>query len=106
MEDLPKPFPARLLDWAGHRSGGVRRLFDVQSGRPSGNVIQTGLLARVHAWVQLLATDTAKTPRAIFLVGGPGNGKTEAVETIVIELDRALGLQGQLVDTITTLFNR
>ncbi len=42
-------FPAGLLDWAGHRGGGVRRLFDENSGRPAGEVIETMLLARLRA---------------------------------------------------------
>ena len=44
------PFPAQLLNWAGNRSGGVRRLFDELSGRPSATVFRTNLLARIQQW--------------------------------------------------------
>ena len=42
------PFPAQLLNWAGNRSGGVRRPFDESSGRPGADVFKTNLLARCH----------------------------------------------------------
>jgi len=35
-------------------------------------------------------------PTAILLVGGPGNGKTDAVDGLVEDLDDALGLDGKL----------
>ena len=40
MESANKPlpkFPKDLLEWAGHHSGGVKRLFDPSSGRPGRN---------------------------------------------------------------------
>lgn len=98
-------FPARLLDWAGHRAGGVRRLFDTVSGRPAGAVIQTPLLDRLGDWVAAVTANTPSTPRCVLLVGGPGNGKTEAVETIVHEIDKRLGAQGRLIGKFKNLFS-
>lgn len=97
-------FPAGLLEWAGHRSGGVRRLFHSGSGRPSGVVIQTSLLDRLKLWVDALANNVPGTPRVVLLVGGPGNGKTEAVEATIYELDRKLGCGNQLVAAFEPLF--
>ena len=91
-------YPAQLVDWSGNRSGGVRRCFDDDSGRPSGKVIQTNLLDRLHAWARAMAAGRTSTPRAVLLVGGPGNGKTEAIESTIITLDKALGADGKLIE--------
>ena len=100
--DPERSFPAGLLDWAGNRVGGVRRLFHASSGRPSGRVIKTPLLARLSAWAKGISR--GQGPRAILLIGGPGNGKTEAIEHTIVELDSALGLGGQLVERATSAF--
>ena len=93
-------YPGKLVDWAGNRSGGVRRLFDNDSGRPSGRVIRTSLLDRLEAWAEALAKQEPGTPRIVLLVGGPGNGKTEAIEKTIEALDSALGQDGGLVDQL------
>lgn len=93
-------YPDALLDWSGNRSGGVRRFFDEQSGRPSGEVIVTSLLNRLHGWASSIANGLQGTPRAVLLVGGPGNGKTEAIESTITLLDDALGTNGALVDAL------
>jgi len=46
-DPLKHEYPAALIEWAGHHSGGVRRLFDDGSGRPSKAVVKTNLLARL-----------------------------------------------------------
>ncbi len=99
-------FPKGLLDWAGQRSGGVRRLFHEGSGRPAGSVIETPLLVRVRAWAHGLVAEPDSTPRVLLLVGGPGNGKTEAVEAAVSALDAALEKGGLLEATLRRDFNR
>jgi hypothetical protein len=83
-------FPDALLDWSGHRGGGVRKLFYSASGRPSADVIRTTLLDRLEAWAVSVAMRQPGVPRIILLVGGPGNGKTEAVEFAIEKLDTAL----------------
>lgn len=93
-------FPAELVDWSGNRSGGVRRFFDEKSGRPSGDVIQTSLLDRLHSWASSLAEGASGTPRAVLLVGGPGNGKTEAIESTITVLDGALQANGKLIEKL------
>lgn len=98
-------FPRQLLDWAGNRSGGVRRLFDAKSGRPGGAaVFSTNLLSRLEAWAKAVVNDPASVPRILLLVGGPGNGKTEAIEATVGWLDTALGANGKLADELRLSF--
>lgn len=89
-------FPEGLLDWSGDKAGGVKKLFYKGSGLPSGKVIKTALLERLSRWAQDIADGKKDTPRALFLIGGPGNGKTEAVEHIIRELDNAMNLGGSL----------
>jgi hypothetical protein len=99
------PYPAGLLDWAGHRGGGVRRLFDKNSGRPGEAIFETNLLHRLRGWTKEIANQSTTAPRVVLLVGGPGNGKTEAVETTIAELDQALGAGGQVGDTLKVAFH-
>ncbi len=96
-------FPDALVRWAGHHSGGVRRPFQVASGRPTGKQIETPLIMRLKQWVHDLVTG-ASTPRAVFLVGGPGNGKTDAVEGCIEELDAALHAQGTFIASFAKAF--
>src|ERR1700733_2070278 len=97
-------FPEGLASWAGHRAGGVRRLFHAQSGRPSGTLIKTSLLNRLEQWVTDFLEEQASKPRIIILVGGPGNGKTEAIEACIRQIDSSASLDGKLIDTIAEDF--
>jgi len=97
-------YPAGLINWAGHHSGGVRRLFDQNSGRPNKDVLRTNLLCRLEAWTQQLANGSPDTPRILLLVGGPGNGKTEAIESTIHWLDAAFHCDGELVKKLTSTF--
>lgn len=98
-------YPPGLISWAGHHSGGVRRLFDDSSGRPNKDVLRTNLLCRLEAWAQQLAEGHPDTPRILLLVGGPGNGKTEAIESTVKWLDEAFRCEGALVKKLTSTFS-
>jgi hypothetical protein len=80
-------------------------MFDPGSGRPAGSVIRTPLLMRLEKWVEdLLGPHAAETPRCILLVGGPGNGKTEAVEAVIHSLDKGLAAGGRLANQFRQLF--
>jgi hypothetical protein len=100
----PPPFPAQLLNWAGNRSGGVRRPFDESSGRPGADVFKTNLLARLQNWCNDIGSGSTSAPRLVLLVGGPGNGKTEAIEKTLAWLDEALGCCGSLVEELALNF--
>jgi hypothetical protein len=98
-------FPAKLVNWAGHRAGGVRRLFDEGSGRPGDVVFDTNLLHRLKAWTSAFGRKEPHIPRILLLVGGPGNGKTEAIESTVRWLDQSLGTGSGLLDALRIAFS-
>lgn len=98
-------YPAGLLNWAGHRGGGVKRPFHAGSGRPSGEPIETPVVKRLRAWVDGLVDSPATAPTTVLLVGGPGNGKTDAVQVLVEYLDARLGANGGLVNELTRIYN-
>ncbi|MBL9149846.1 MAG: hypothetical protein JNM94_14235 [Phycisphaerae bacterium] len=97
-------FPAGLLKWSGHRGGGVKRPFHAGSGRPSGEHIETPVIARLRSWVDNLLVAPATIPSAVLLVGGPGNGKTDAVQVLIEYLDERLGASGRIVGECTRIY--
>lgn len=110
MPDEPSPpppfkprYPAGLVEWSG-QSRGVRKLFYDSSGRPCRAVIETPLLTRVRDWAQSVVSDNT-SPRCLLLVGGPGNGKTEAIEALVRHIDEVLVANGKLVDEFSATYS-
>jgi hypothetical protein len=97
-------FPEGLARWAGHRDGGVRRPFKYDSGRPTGEQIETPLVKRLGDWVHRLVAGDA-VPRVLLLVGGPGNGKTDAVEGCIESFDVELGANGALLNAFASKYN-
>lgn len=94
MPSNHNPWVRTLLYWHAHGKGGVRVPFR-GGGRPTQSTIRTAVIERLEK----LAADKAaghNSPCWIFLVGGPGNGKSEAVETFVGFLDQALKSGGAL----------
>jgi hypothetical protein len=63
-------------------------------------VLGTHLLRRLESWAGSVVSQTNATPRIVLLVGGPGNGKTEAIESTIQCLDNALDARGTLHDTL------
>jgi hypothetical protein len=98
-------FPKGLIEWAGNHSGGVKRLFDDSSGRPGKELLRTMLIDKLEAWVDDVASEVPGTPRMLLLVGGPGNGKTEAIEHTISQLDEALGAKGTLIARLAEKFH-
>jgi len=97
-------FPNGLLKWAGHSDGGVKRPFNSETGRPTGGQIETPLTRRLRQWASDLAGG-AKVPRTILLAGGPGNGKTDAVEGCIEALDHSLGGEGRLTEAFSRQYH-
>jgi hypothetical protein len=83
-----------LLSWHSHDRGGVHVPFQAVAN-PYGSVIVTGLVERLRGLARTIAAGTA-CPRWIFLIGGPGNGKSETVEDFLGLLDDELGMGGAL----------
>lgn len=98
-------FPRDLLQWAGHHSGGVKRLFDADSGRPGKELLRTNLIGRLELWALQLASGAMDVPRILLLVGGPGNGKTEAIEHTINCIDDALSAGGRVVGRLSGEFH-
>lgn len=98
-------YPAALVDWAGHHSGGVKRLLDKSSGQPNKQLLRTNLLSRLEIWTKSIAKKTTSVPRIVLLVGGPGNGKTEAIESTIYWLDENLGCDGLLISELSKAFH-
>lgn len=99
------PWVGDLLAWHGHERGGVRVPFNGVGGNPlrdaagSPIVIETALLTRLRALASRIAAGET-SPRWVFLVGGPGNGKSEAVQEFLVALDKELDVEGSLLEVL------
>lgn len=98
------PWVTELLSWHGHDRGGVRVPFHATMGKPLKNVVDTSLIKKLRRLALDLVNGTPGAPRWIFLIGGPGNGKSEAVEAFVRELDSLTDSQDALIDVVTGKF--
>jgi hypothetical protein len=90
-------YPEGLINWSGAKKGGVRQPFQEESGRPVKEQLKTPLVEKLSSWVDSVIAGTPGTPSAVLLVGGPGNGKTDAVEGAIETFDRLSGAGGQLL---------
>ena len=98
------PWVVDLLSWHGHDRGGVRVLFHATMGKPLGDVVETSLIKKIKHLARDLVNGTPGAPRWVFLIGGPGNGKSEAVEAFVRELDSLTDSQGALISAVAGKF--
>ena len=98
------PHTVSLLAWHGQAAAGVRVPFR-PGVTPLGATIQTELVRRLRALAGDLASSDKTQPRWIFLVGGPGNGKSETVQDFLTELDGRLALGGALVRELSSRFS-
>jgi hypothetical protein len=97
------PRVVELLSWHGHAKGGVHVPFQ-QASNPIGRTIETSLVQRLRRLATDIAANAASFPRWIFLVGGPGNGKSQTVQDFLEHLDDALSLGGALTAALATRF--
>jgi hypothetical protein len=95
------PWVTELLTWHGQARGGVSVPFRPGAGKPLKRVLDTPLHDRLRRLAAAICSENAPQGRWIFLVGGPGNGKSEAVEQFITMLDQSLGLQGELVEAVS-----
>jgi hypothetical protein len=89
------PHVVELLGWHGHEAGGVRVPFR-GGGEPLGRIVETPLVRTLRQAAADIAGGSS-SPRWMFLVGGPGNGKSQMVELFVRELGGRLGCEAELV---------
>jgi hypothetical protein len=93
-----------LLSWHGHDHGGVHVPF--QNTNPLGtSPLETSLIVRLRGLSRDLATNKPDCPRWIFLIGGPGNGKSETIQDFLSSLDNELSMGGKLIDFLKTAFS-
>ncbi len=95
----------KLLSWHGHDRGGVRVPFQDAEDRPIPTTIETSLVLRLNALADAIAAGERSVPRYIFLVGGPGNGKSEVIQSFLVRLDKSLGLNDELVAVLRQEFS-
>jgi len=72
-------------------------------GEPLGRVIATNVLAKLRDSAWDIAEGRA-APRWLFLVGGPGNGKSQMVEEFIRALGTALSCEDKLVEAVASEF--
>lgn len=90
----------KIQTWRSEASGGVRKPFSKKAGKPLGREpIMTNVLLKLR---ELIRGD--ESPSSIVLVGGAGNGKTDALEFIVSELDERFECGGRLVEAVEDEF--
>ncbi|MCD9027832.1 hypothetical protein LDO26_06395 [Luteimonas sp. BDR2-5] len=63
------------------------------------------MISRLESWVEEITSGTHGAPRILLLVGGPGNGKTEAIEHTINCLDKDLAAGGKLVEELSIRFH-
>jgi hypothetical protein len=93
------PHVIDLLSWHGHAAGGVHVPFQARAN-PLGQVIVTSLVTKLRTLASQIAGNPDSRPRWIFLVGGPGNGKSETVQDFLEQLDSSLAIGGALVQAL------
>ncbi|MBW0147861.1 hypothetical protein [Marinobacter arenosus] len=99
-------FPEGLINWSGAKRGGIRQPFQEGSGRPVKEQFTTPLVEKLAHWVDSLTAGEAGVPTAVLLVGGPGNGKTDAVEGTISRFDDAINAGGKLLQNFADQYKR
>lgn len=69
-------YPTRFKQFVKTNDGAVRKSHDESSGRPIGEMIQLPM----HQFISKIIESQESTHKILFLIGGPGNGKTDATD--------------------------
>ena len=73
-------YPEFFFRFSGSKHESVKKIGNAQSGWSMGSLIQSRLLSNLESLAENIRTGAHPNPACVFLVGGPGNGKTEAAE--------------------------
>lgn len=73
-------YPEFFFRFSGSKHESVKKIGDAKSGWSMGELIQSRLLANLKSLATSIRMGNMPQPVCVFLVGGPGNGKTEAAE--------------------------
>lgn len=88
----------QLFDWQSNKNGGVCIAF-TDRGRPTGEVIRNEIVDGIDYWIEnLLGLDSPMLK--VFLIGGPGNGKTDALEYCVSKIAQQFDPSGAIIREI------
>lgn len=91
-------FPFNLTHWGANKPTAVRIPFSNKSGRPAGKVIKNKLIITLDEWI-----DSTDRINNILLIGGPGNGKTDALEYIIDGLINKYSLDSNIKDQLSSM---
>lgn len=80
-----KLYPENLFQYANDGGIAVKKVVDSSSGW-TGEMIKTSLIKKMDVLINDIKTKTITKPISIYLVGGPGNGKTAAAEYFIKKL--------------------
>jgi hypothetical protein len=87
-------FPNAFFSWSGSSDGAVKRPFEAEEKRLIAP-IKTRVTERLNRWGESIVSGLA-APRSIFLIGGPGNGKSDAVEGTIRKLGSLMGCSAEV----------
>jgi len=91
-------FPSVFNSWTSESSGGIRKPFDNTTGRPTNLFSKGRIPTLISTKLELLISNPNELEiKAIFLIGGPGNGKTDSMEFVIEKIDQKYNLAGELL---------
>ena len=80
---MSNKYPDFFFRFSGSQHESVKKIGNSKSGWNMGNLIQSRLILNLESLARNIRTGVYPKPVCIFLVGGPGNGKTEAAEYFI-----------------------
>lgn len=80
---MSNKYPDFFFRFSGSQHESVKKIGNSRSGWNMGNLIQSRLIVNLESLARNIRTGLCPKPVCIFLVGGPGNGKTEAAEYFI-----------------------